>query len=318
MNRKHSTGARLFVNTWRVYIAVTLLCTLAGVAFAQSPVDRLFATFLEESYNTGRRELADSVSRSLSDGKVQEAVRQLQQASELGSAPPSAPSLARALGQAKSEQVLGGNYLVMNSAHRWQVVPLPASEQIQVRALNEIRVSWFRTTFVTPASKEFIEMISPGAQNSKPVIDACLRGEGCDFNEQMLVRTCVYKLLGPCVFAIGSGLDAPFLDKYRESMRASGKHVFFYKDCAVGSGHLCNPRLIGAVMAQADDVMFIDSANAAKSEYAFPELAAVQRLRKGQTAMIMVSREDLMAAVQSAASTAVKVTEYTISSQYSD
>lgn len=71
-------------------------------------------------------------------------------------------------------------------------------------------------------------------------------------------------------------------------------------------------------MAQADDVMFIDSANAAKSEYAFPELAAVQRLRKGQTAMIMVSREDLMAAVQSAASTAVKVTEYTISSQYSD
>lgn len=285
---------------WRICVLMTALCLSGTAAFTQavdSKIGRQFEKFFEEALATKHKDLAEGVSKLLNEGNLTQAVKLLHEATQQDAAAlPSAQELLRSLQQAKPGDILRQGHFVQDSSGQLHLVSLSREEQVHVRALDEMHVSWTRSTFVTRAAKQFIEDIRYGAQNADVVIAACRARWTC--RERNLVDDFMKVPPERRVFVIGSGVDTPFATDYAGARAALGEKVFFYKDCLTAAGRLCNSDLVGALMARSGSCVALDSANAAMSEYVFPEVAAALRLRQGQSLMIMIPIEDVIAAVK--------------------
>ena len=292
-----------------------MLFSLSTITFAQSGLfEQLLSKFFEEAYASQHKELADSVAKSLNEGRIQEAARLLQKSSE-GSAQPSANSLAQSLQQASPEDVLRLGALLPDAAGRWRLVPFSESEKVQVRALEEVRVPWRRSTFVTPGAKAFLKDVSHGALDKDAIIDRCLRGITCNPGQQAAVRQFLRAPRSSRIFAIGSGTDTPFANRYSQALEELHQQLFFYQNCALLGALFCDNDLLGALMAESAHIVFLDGPNAAMSDYVFPELKAAKHIQEGQLVMVTISSEELIRAIQSATVTALAVNVYTISEQ---
>jgi len=296
-----------------------MLSMSAMPGFAQpgdQALGQKIAKLIEEAFASNRKDLAEGVSKSLNEGDLAQATKLLQEASHQGSTLPSAQALLQSLEQAKPQDVFLQGSITRDSLGRWHLVSLSATEQVQIRALDEMHVSWWRKTFVTRASQQFLQDVRYGMQNADTVIAACRARWSCLRGQKDLIEDFLKSATEDRVFVIGSGLDEQFVDEYRKAI--SPKKVFFYKDCATFVGQYCDKDLVGALMSKSGTCVMVDSTNAAKSEYVFPEVAATLRLRQGQSLMLMIPIEDVKTAARTAnyaALNAMTVNVYTVSQQ---
>lgn len=300
---------------------IVLLCALGVTALAQSVAGKLqeeFAKFCEEAVAANRKDLAEGVSKSLNDGNLREAVKLLQTASQQEASLSTAQPLMRTLEQASPEDVFRQGHFVQDSSGRLHLVSLSSAEQVHIRALDEIQVSWWRKTFVTRDAKKFVQEVAYGTQHSDQLIDACLKGSACSVEQKLKIGLFLSVPQSQRLFLIGAGADAPFTQAYIDARQKLGDQVFHYRNCLTPAGELCSSDLLGALIAKSSDFLLADSAKAEVSQYVLPEVAAVQRLQQGQGLMIMIPIEDLKAAAEAAkyaTTRAVTAEVYTLSQQ---
>ena len=320
MNRHYARRTLKRATIGCVSILLMTLCASAVPALAQAVEQKFseaFTKFIDEALAANRKDLADGVSKSLNDGNLAEAVKVLQQAQQEGRLP-SAQALRESLEQAPPQDMALQGAFARDSLGHWRLVPLSATERVHVRALDEIHVSWWRSIVVTRNARKFLRSVAYGKQHSDELIEACLRGGKCSAEQILKVAAYLSAPLEDRVFLIGAGADAPFTDAYIDARQEMGQHVFHYRQCLTPAGDLCSSELIGALAAKSSTFVMADSVNAEVSEYVLAEASALQRLQQGQTRMILIPIEDLMAAVDAVelgTTKAVTAEVYTLSQQ---
>jgi len=108
------------------------------------------------------------------------------------------------------------------------------------------------------------------------------------------------------VFLAGSGADEPLAMELKKRLESKGFKVFFYKWCAPPPV-LCAHGTVGEYFASAGQALVLHTDAASRSAFLPFEMAAIQRLQKGQALFIMVTPAEIIHAAERGVETATAI-----------
>ena len=169
---------------------------------------------------------------------------------------------------------------------------LPPEMSQVIVPLGEVWTGVHAINFVQPPVEKFAREFFMGATESRAHLANRSAGDG--------LFSLLWDLtpLQKRVAIVGSSADEPLVDQMRAKLEAQGFQVFFYKFCSSRPGVLCDSKTVGAYFATAGHAFLVNTDTAALSPFIPYEIAAFQRIGKGEALFVMFTPADIAQAAK--------------------
>jgi hypothetical protein len=278
MSKRSSVAALLFA------ALVLPLAAQPPAAKAGKYFEEVFARFMREAHGGPQSAAAQQIEQLIKSGQLARAVRELDALAER-------QDMARLVREALRDVSPEEAARAAQRATRPLVV-LSVEDLARFKPLERYAPSeWLSIRFVNTRVKQFLREIGFGSETAVVHLS---------FPPPEYAAMATRWRAKPKAMRIGlitAGIDDELAQQYRREKEAQGFVVFFYKIC-LEAGHLCPDKMVGAFLADAGQVVVLDTPAAAASAFVFPEALTVRRLRTGEGLLIIVSPEDLIAAAK--------------------
>ena len=286
-------------------------CLLGAAVFARGAGEpaRWVVEFIEQAWKKGTVERSTKLGQEATvlagAGRYSEAAQRLKQAAaaELAAGDGTAQKAAafeyeQGASIMRAQQVAGLRDRVLVRRPLEEVLAsLPAEQRKLIRHISEVAPRVLPVNIVRADVKEFIHAFAEGA--SRP---AAHRNDPVASVLQK-VRWDSAAMDGR-IFLAAAGEDDPLVRSVRSNLEANGYEVFFYKTCSVLPDVLCKDATVGEYFASAGHALIIQTDASARSRFLPYEIAAAQRILKGQSLFLMVTPPEIMQAAKRGVTTA--------------